>query len=98
MIGAVIIGIILAIILVQSLMKKKKKNAVPAFEVKSAEVTEPKTEGNDFFAQMRQDELRPLIIFIKKFRSKGVDDKEIKQALLKKGWDSALVNDAFKKV
>jgi len=86
--------------LAYKLIYKKTSKPKTTFEVKSTEEKPGETSSveNEFYQQLRGEELKPIINFIKKYSSKGVKNEKIRTALLKKGWKKNLVDEAFAKV
>ncbi len=90
---------------------KKTGTVKTTFEVKSdgesAEKETEKEQESDFFEELRKEdtyykdlrkvETNSLVRFIKKYKSEGASDDDIKYVLMKKGWKRDAVEDAFSK-
>jgi len=96
----IVVVFIVGAIFVFRFLSKKSRTVKTTFEVKSSEerAGEPSSQESDFFEQLRIEELKPIISFIKRYRVKGAKDGEIRSILLKKGWKKEMVEEAFSKL
>lgn len=82
------------------LISKRTSKSGTMLEIKGSEGKPGEISDieNEFLSQLKGEELKPVIDFIKKYKLKGVSNEEIKNVLSRKGWKKNLVDDAFMKI